>query len=43
MIIAISFDNEYYFRHLLQLILQYRPGVDEARPVGRDMNNIQGI
>ena len=41
--IAISFHNECHFRHLLQLILQYRPGVDEARPVGRDMNNIQGI
>ena len=30
-------------RHLLQPILLYRAGTDEARPVGADENNIHGI
>ena len=28
--------NVFTFRHLLQEILQFRVGVDEARPVGED-------
>ena len=32
-----------FSRHLLQPILQYRSGIDEARPVGPDQNHIQGI